>query len=42
MAPAVNESLEHIAREVLAVEMKHDASLLCDTELGFTFNLKLA
>jgi len=41
IAPAVNEALEHIKREVLAVEMKHDASLLCDTELGFTFNLKL-
>lgn len=40
MAPAVNEAIEHIKREVLAVEMKHDASLLCDTELGFTFNLK--
>ena len=41
IAPAVNEALEHIKREVLAVEMKHDASLLCDTELGFTFNLQL-
>ena len=39
IAPAVNEALEHIKREVLAVEMKVDASLLCDTELGFTFNL---
>jgi isoleucyl-tRNA synthetase len=37
--PAVTEQLEHIAREVLAIEMRHDASLLCDTELGFTFNL---
>lgn len=42
IAPAVNEALEHIAREVLAVEMKHDASLLCDTELGFTFNLQIS
>ena len=39
ISPAVNESLEHIKREVLAVEMKQDAALLCDTELGFTFNL---
>ena len=36
---AVTEGLEHIKREVLAVEMKQDSSLLCDTELGFTFNL---
>jgi isoleucyl-tRNA synthetase len=42
MAPAVKESLDHIKREVLAVEMNQDASLLCDTELGFTFNLKLS
>ncbi len=40
--PAVNEALDHIKREVLAVEMKQDASLLCDTELGFTFNLAKA
>jgi isoleucyl-tRNA synthetase len=39
MATAVIESLDHIKREVLAVEMNQDASLLCDTELGFTFNL---
>ena len=38
--PAVIESLEHIKREVLAVEMQQDGSLLCDTELGFTFNLE--
>ena len=42
VAPAVSEALEHISREVLAVEMKHDDSLLCDTELGFTFNLAKA
>jgi len=36
---AVTEGLEHIKREVLAVEMNQDSSLLCDTELGFTFNL---
>jgi isoleucyl-tRNA synthetase len=42
IAPAVNESIDHIKREVLAVEMKHDASLLCDTELGFTFNLQIS
>ena len=40
--PAVLEALEHIKREVLAVEMKQDQSLLCDTELGFTFNLAKA
>jgi isoleucyl-tRNA synthetase len=40
VAPAVKEALEHIKREVLAVEMSLDQSLLCDTELGFTFNLK--
>jgi isoleucyl-tRNA synthetase len=39
IALAVTESLDHIKREVLAVEMKIDSSLLCDTELGFTFNL---
>ncbi|MEY4693513.1 MAG: hypothetical protein RL437_793, partial [Actinomycetota bacterium] len=39
MASAVSESLDHIKREVLAVEMKLDSALLCDTELGFTFNL---
>jgi len=39
MAAAVSESLDHIKREVLAVEMKLDSALLCDTELGFTFNL---
>ena len=39
VAPAVIEGIDHIKREVLAVEMKQDASLLCDTELGFTFNL---
>ena len=39
VAPAVIEMIDHIKREVLAVEMKQDASLLCDTELGFTFNL---
>ena len=39
IAPAVSEAIEHISREVLAVEMKRDNSLLCDTELGFTFNL---
>ncbi|MEY2690806.1 MAG: hypothetical protein RLZ80_73, partial [Actinomycetota bacterium] len=36
---AVTESLDHIKREVLAVEMKSDSALLCDTELGFTFKL---
>jgi isoleucyl-tRNA synthetase len=40
VAPAVKEALEHIKREVLAVEMNLDQSLLCDTELGFTFNLQ--
>jgi isoleucyl-tRNA synthetase len=40
ITPAVIESLEHIKREVLAVEMQQDGSLLCDTELGFTFNLE--
>ena len=40
--PAVNEAIDHIKREVLAVEMTQDASLLCDTELGFTFNLAKA
>ena len=39
VAPAVIEMIDHIKREVLAVEMKQDTSLLCDTELGFTFNL---
>ena len=40
--PAVKGAIEHISREVLAVEMKQDSSLLCDTELGFTFNVKKA
>ena len=38
--PAVKGAIEHISREVLAVEMKQDSSLLCDTELGFTFNVE--
>ena len=38
--PAVKGAIEHISREVLAVEMKQDGSLLCDTELGFTFNVE--
>ena len=42
VAPAVIEAIDHIKREVLAVEMKQEASLLCDTELGFTFNLARA
>ena len=37
---AVLENMEHIKREVLAVDMHQDQSLLTDTELGFTFNLK--
>ena len=40
ITPALIESLEHIKREVLAVEMQQDGSLLCDTDLGFTFNLE--
>ena len=42
VAPAVSEAIEHISREVLAIEIKQDSSLLCDTELGFTFNLAKA
>jgi isoleucyl-tRNA synthetase len=39
IAAALLESMDHIKREVLAIEMKVDSSLLCDTQLGFTFNL---
>ena len=39
MVAAINAELEHIKREVLAIEMEQDQSLLTDTESGFTFNL---
>jgi isoleucyl-tRNA synthetase len=42
VVPAVLESLEHIKREVLAIKMEQDQSLLCDTELGFTFTVTRA
>jgi isoleucyl-tRNA synthetase len=39
MIPAIENELEHIKREVLAIEMGLDSSLLTDTETGFVFNL---
>ena len=39
MLSAIENELEHIKREVLAIEMLIDDSLLTDTETGFTFNL---
>jgi isoleucyl-tRNA synthetase len=42
VAPAVIQELEHIKREVLATKMEQDQSLLCDTELGFTFQITRA
>jgi len=39
MVSAIQNELDHIKREVLAINMTLDESLLTDTESGFTFLL---